>query len=177
VRCGSLLGIRGRFGRDTALAFTLTGLVLFIPATLLPLVTVDRLRNERVAYLFSGPEGLWEDGMRMLAVWVSLCGVIAPAILLGTLAALLLPPKLGLPIAGERLLTRTANALEHWAMPEVYVLAVLVALTKLGSLVNVTVGPGLWCYAAMAGMALVAWRVFDFASPEVITAPVAAESS
>ena len=52
----------------------------------------------------------------------------------------------------------------HWAIPEVQVLAVLVALMKLGKLVDVTIGPGFWFYGAMSLAFLFAERSFDLES-------------
>lgn len=164
-RCGALLGKRSRWGRDAALAFTLAGLAFSLPALVLPFVTASKLGSERVAHLFTGSYALWDGDMRLLALWVTLCGALAPVILLGTLAALLIPPKFRQPIPREHLLWRFAYALEHWAMPEVQVLAMLVAFTKLGALVNVTFGSGFWFYGAMSVATLLAWRSFEFGWP------------
>lgn len=49
-------------------------------------------------------------------------------------------------------------------MPEVQVLAVIVALLKLGNLVTVTIGAGFWCYGAMSLALLLAWHSFEFQS-------------
>ena len=162
TRCGKRLVQRSRFGRDAALAYAVTGAILAVPALTLPLVTVGRLRMERAGFLDTGVEALWDDGMRILAIWVWLCGILTPILLLVTLACLLFTPQVVPRTASTTFWWRAARALEHWSMPEVFVLAILVALTKLGSLVNVQVGLGLWCYAGMAFMTLLAWQSLDF---------------
>lgn len=165
TRCGSILAKRGWFGDDAALAFGVTGLVLALPAIVLPFVTVSKLHTVKVTHLVTGSAALWNEGMRLLAIWVFLCGTLAPVLLLVTLIGHLGPVRLGWTAPPAAWLRRAAHALEHWAMPEVHVLAVLVSLIKLGTLVGVAVGPGFWCYVAMSFAILVAWRSFDFSAP------------
>jgi paraquat-inducible protein A len=153
--------VRGpRLGSDAALVFAVTGLVLAPPAALLTFVTAGKVGAVRMSQLFTGVESLWGGGMRSLAILVFLCGGLLPIALLGILGAVYAPKRLGLTDTSVGHLIRIARVLEHWAIPEVQVLAVLVALTKLGSVVNVTVGPGFWCYSAMALALLASQRSF-----------------
>lgn len=163
ARCGALLAARSRFDADAPLAFALTGLLLAYPAFTLPLVKVAKFGGERDGLVVTGVAALWHHDMRLLAIWVLFCGALAPLALLGTLIGLLGPARFALPWRTGPKWWRAARALDHWAMPEVQVLAVLVALFKLGSLVNVSLQTGFWCYAAMAGMILLAWRTCEFA--------------
>jgi paraquat-inducible protein A len=165
VRCDTLLARGARAGADTALVFSITGLVLALPAAMLPFVSAEKLGAERISLLFTGVRSLWDGGMRSLAVLVLLCGGLLPLALLGTLAVLHAPARLGWQKTDFKLLQRAGHLLEHWAIPEVQVLAVIVALFKLGSVVNVTIGPGFWCYCAMALSLLVAQHSSKLDSP------------
>jgi paraquat-inducible protein A len=162
MRCGTVLAQRSRLGPDTALVFSITGLVLAPPAALLTFVSAGKLGAVRMSHLFTGVGSLWDGGMRSLAVLVLLCGGLVPFTLLGVLATACSRARLGFAIDRFGLLSRTVKVLEHWAIPEVQVLAVLVAFMKLGSVVNVTMGPGFWCYSAMAVSLLIAQHSFDF---------------
>jgi paraquat-inducible protein A len=164
AECGAFLAKGSRFGADAALAFAFTGVFLALPAMALPFITVSKLANERTGTLSSGVSALWTDSMWLTSAWVLVCGAIAPVLLLTTLVAILTPVRFGWRTAVPRQLTAMAHAIEHWSMPEVHVLAVLVALVKLHTLVGVQIGWGFWCYVAMSFMTLLAWRNFDLAA-------------
>jgi len=165
VRCDTVLARGRRPGPDTAFVFAATGLILAVPAALLPFVSAGNLGDERTSLLFTGVARLWSGGMGPLAVLVLACGGLLPLALLAILAILRAPvrPFCGTAVAG--LLARAARVLGHWAIPEVQVLAVLVGLVKLRNAVSVTIGPGFWCYAAVAFFLLVAEHSFDFNAP------------
>jgi paraquat-inducible protein A len=160
TRCDGVLA-KGIRGGDVPLVFCVTGLVLALPACFLPFISAGKLGAERVSTLLTGVGALWNNGMRAIALLILLCGALLPVLLLATLAVLQAPPRMTAWFASRDLLARTARMLELGAIPEVQVLAVLVALTKLGSQVNVTIGPAFWCYCAMALCLLIAERSFD----------------
>ena len=167
VRCENVLARGSRVGRDVDLVFTLTGLFFSLPAVLLPFITAGKFGQVRGGVLFTGVEGLWDHGMRVLAIWVMLCGAVVPMLLLTVMAVVLLPERMGWRPWRPDFLSNVTHAMGYWAIPEVQVLAVLVALLKLGSLVNVTIGPGFWCYGAMSVSLLVAWRSFMHRPPDL----------
>lgn len=161
VRCGARLG-RGRVSNwSVTLAWVCTGLVLWIPANLLPIVALSQLGNTRESLLLSGVQGLWHQGQPWVAVLVATCGIVAPLGLLLALALVLVPILLGQTHAQLRWVVRWLRALELWSIPEVYLLAVLVAFIKLDALAPAEPAPGLWCHAGMSIALLVAWHRLD----------------
>jgi paraquat-inducible protein A len=150
VRCGAVVAKEPCLGPDRVLVFSLTGLALALPAALLPFISAGKLGDARTSLLFTGVGSLWGGGMRTLAVLVLLCGGILPILALAILAVEHAPSRTGAQRAGFRNFSPFARLAERWAIPEVQVLAVLVALMKLGSVVNVTIGPGFYCYCGMA---------------------------
>lgn len=161
IRCDGVLA-KGRRGGNVPLVVCVTGLALALPACFLPFISAGKFGAERVSTLLTGVGALWENGMRALAILVLLCGALLPILLLGTLTLLQAPSRLVGWFAGPELLARAARTLELGAIPEVQVLAVLVALTKLGSQVNVTIGAGFWFYCCMSFCLLLAQRGFDY---------------
>jgi paraquat-inducible protein A len=162
-RCGTVLARGRRLGLEAPFVFALSGLLMAVPATLLPFISAGKFGDRRVSLLFTGVGALWDNGMRALSLLVLFCGGIGPIGLLMTLAVLLAPGWRRRDPAGteRRELTRLASFLQTWALPEVQVLAVIVALFKLGSLVNVEIGAGFWCYCGMTLLLILARRGFE----------------
>ena len=84
-----------RFGPDETFIFSVTGLILAVPAALLPFVGAGKLGDERMSHLFTGVGALWDNGMQEVAVLVFLCGGLLPVALLAILAVLNFPERLG----------------------------------------------------------------------------------
>jgi paraquat-inducible protein A len=95
-----------------------------------------------------GAYEMWMEGQRLVSVLVAFCAVIAPAAyVLFMLVLLIAARRTPVPTwAGEML--RWIGHLQVWAMLEVVMLGVLVALTKIAQLASVNPGIGMYGFGA-----------------------------
>ncbi len=162
VRCHTSFGNRReklRSNRRTA-ALALGALALYPVAVGLPIMRVERLGAVHEASVLSGGVGLVTDGQVLVGVVVLLCSVVLP---LGKLAGLFLLAGAGTGLA-PRLRAWTWHLVEwtgRWGMLDVLLVAVLVAVLKLGQLVDLTAGPAALAFTACVLLNLAASASFD----------------
>jgi paraquat-inducible protein A len=143
-RCGRLLAGPAARGLDAPLAFALASLLLLIPATIEPLLSVVAHGAARTCWLASGIAGLWREGFAALAVIVGAFSLAFPYLYLAALVAVLGALRLG---ARAHLgpAFRWIMRLRPWMMLEIFLVGCFVAYSRLRLVVGVDVLAGGWC--------------------------------
>ncbi|MFI3138337.1 MAG: paraquat-inducible protein A [Methylococcaceae bacterium] len=148
-RCGCLLYRPRHYSIERSFALSLTGLILFIPVNLLPLVGIVVLDNAQDASLWSGVASLYEEGLWGVAALVFLASLFFP--FLKIMLSLLISGHLYFRKTHRHLSIwmRTLQHLDEWAMLEVYTLGIIVACVKLASRTELKFGFGLAAFIAL----------------------------
>jgi paraquat-inducible protein A len=148
-RCGTTIHQARRHPLEHSLALTIAALVLLGVMCLATLMSVETAGISHQAGLFSGPEELVRRGMTALAVVVVFVTAGAPfGKLFGTLYVLL-GLRLARPPRHLRRVFVLVERLTPWSMIEVFVFGVLVAYVKLGDLVTINLGTGVFALFAL----------------------------
>jgi paraquat-inducible protein A len=149
VRCGGVLRRRRRNSVERTLALTLAAGVLFVVANSYPFLAFDMKGQVTQTTLVTGVADLWDQGYPEISVLVALTAVVAPLFQISLLAYALLPLHLGhVPwrmAHGLRLLDRV----QPWSMMEVFLIGILVAVTKLAGMAQVVPGLALWAFTLL----------------------------
>lgn len=147
-------------GNHWTAAASLAALILYPLAVGLPFLTVERLGHRHAASILESSVELLAHGELLVGLVVFLCSVVLP---LGKLTGLLLiSTSRGWMRRRHRALTWHAIELTgRWGMIDVLLAAVLIAMLKLGDLVQVDPGPGLLAFTSCVGLSLVAGASFD----------------
>ena len=145
-RCGTMLERGKAHGIDRTLAFTLTALVLFALANAYPLLTFELEGRSQQAHLITGVIGLYDQGMWELAALVFLASILAPFLQIVGLLYLLVPLKLGRRPWKLGPAYRLVGKIGFWAMLEVYLLGIFVALVKLADFGTVVPDVALYAF-------------------------------
>jgi len=179
-RCGTTIRRARRHPLEHSLALTVAALVLLVVLFGATLLSVETAGIKIQANLFSGPEELVQRGMTALAVVVVFVTAVAPfGKLLGTLYVLL-GLRMAQPPRHLRRVFVLVERLTPWSMVEVFVFGVMVAYVKLGDLVTINVGTGIfalfgltfimvWADGALDRTAV--WDALDRSTPSGVLLP------
>lgn len=163
ARCGSLLAKPNGHSLHRTAAFSLAALLLYAPANLYPIMRMNFQGVFTENTVWTGVVQLFRDGDWFVAIIVFLASLLVPLLKLMGLLYLVATTKFA-PTRARRLrlrIHRGIEALGPWAMLDVFLLAIAVALVKFGRLATVTAGPGLLAFAAVVVLTMLASASFD----------------
>ena len=134
---------------EHTLALAITGLLLFIPANLLPVMSLGLIGQESSTTIYKGSLVLFQEGLYWTALLVFFASIVIP--LFKLLLMLFVSGYLYLERSSMLLpyAFRYYHYLDEWGMLEVYMLGVLVAVVKLKGMASVIPDVGLYCFVAL----------------------------
>jgi paraquat-inducible protein A len=170
-RCGAFLGVRrSRASLHVTAALSLAALMLYVPANIYPILRMELYGVHSDNTIWDGVVSLMQHGQWGVGVIVFLASLVIPLLKLAGLFFLVVST---LTRKGGRLRWRTGlykfiDTIGPWAMLDVFLLAILVALVKLGQLATVVPGPGLVAFTGVVVLTMLASAAFD---PKLIWEP------
>ena len=160
-RCGSTLYAEKGATIQRTLALYVAATVLFALANVYPFLTLSMQGLSQSGHLMSSPIALWNAGMPEVAAVIAFFVVIAPAIRITAGLSVLAPLAVGIRppwvVHGMHIM----HAMKEWAMPEVYVLGVLVSYVKLAGLASAHFDVSFYAFVGMTVLLTWAQAAFE----------------
>lgn len=148
-RCGATIDRGHWLGIEGQVALTLTALIVFVIASLSPIVTLELSGQHSVATLGEAIRATWNDDEPLLALLAFATAAVFPFAVIALRLWVLLPIWSGRAAAGFVPAMRALRWMLRWSMVEVFMLAVLVAVVRSAGVTTVVPGPGIFAYGAL----------------------------
>jgi paraquat-inducible protein A len=148
-RCTATLQVYQPNSLNRTAAFAAASAVLLVVANWFPFMTLRAGYRESQMLLWQSVAGLEEQGYVSLAGAVSLFILLAPTLLIAGLLYLILPLFWNRRLPGAIEICRAVFWARRWNMLEVFLLATLVSLLKLGKLATLSLGISFWAFVAL----------------------------
>jgi paraquat-inducible protein A len=162
-RCGARMVPRRPGSFATTAAFGLAGLVLYVPANLLPVLSITRFGFSTPYTIIGGVRDLAASGLWPLAAIVFVASIAVPALKLASLAWFLAAIRLRSArlLRQRTVLYRFVKQIGRWSNIDVFVVAIAAALVQFGFITRVEPGPGIASFAGVVLLTMIATETFD----------------
>lgn len=162
-RCGARLHPRKPNSIARTWALVIAAFIFYIPANVLPITRVISFGKAQSDTIMSGVIYFVKSGSWPIALVIFVASIFVPLLKLFLLTYLLISVQLKSrwrPKDRTRLF-RITEAVGRWSMVDIYVVTILVALVKLGSLATIEAGPGAVFFAGVVVITMFAAMSFD----------------
>lgn len=162
-RCTDVLHGRKPMSLQRTWALVSAAILCYIPANLLPIMSVTSLGRSQSDTIMSGVTYMIHHGLWPLAAVIFIASVFVPLLKLLILVFLLVSVQsrsTWRPRERTRLY-RMTEAIGRWSMVDVYVVTILVALVRLGNLASVQAELGAVFFCAVVVLTMLAAMSFD----------------
>lgn len=162
-RCDETLTFRKPDSIQRTWAFLLAAAVCYIPANVLPVLRTTTAAGSESDTIMQGVILLWSPTGWPLSIIVLVASILIPSAKIIALAYLLLSVQRGSNTNNERRLRlyRIVGFIGRWSMVDVFVDTFTAALIQLQPLMSVEPGPGLFFFAAVVVLTMLAVESFD----------------
>jgi len=162
-RCGSTLHVRKPNSVTRTWAFLIASVILYIPANTLTVMRTDSLFGRENHTILGGVVDLWNGGSWDLAVIVFVASIVVPILKMLALGLLAITvQRRSRWRRHERArLYRMLEAVGHWSMLDVFVVALLVGLVRFHSIAEVLPGPGIAAFGAVVVLTMLSSMSLD----------------
>ena len=159
TRCGVKLYRNQSERLSVLLPLVVTGIIVYVVANIFPIAEMNGGGNRHATTLWGAITALYDYDMLFAAVLVALTTVFFPLMYMSVLAPLLIARLRGRQHPAAVLVLRAAALIRPWAMVEIFMLGVVVALIKVARMVSLEADAGLWAFAALTVFLTVALSI------------------
>ncbi|MEM7169290.1 MAG: paraquat-inducible protein A [Pseudomonadota bacterium] len=160
-RCGAELSKYKAESLSRTFALSLAALILYVPANLYPILTMEFFGASQADTIWTGVVALAKAGMWPIAILVFLASIAIPLIKILGLLFLVATIRWDLWLKRRTQMFRFIDVIGRWSMLDVFLLSILVAVVKLGQLATVEPGLGSLAFAAVVVLTIFAANSFD----------------
>jgi paraquat-inducible protein A len=159
--CHSVLHISRPQWLDHATAYTLTAAILFVVSVSFPFLALKTAGLHQEASIVSGIVALVDREQWLMAALVFITIFLMPLLEIAALLYLLLPYRLQKRLPGQIAVFRWLIVVQPWSMLEIFAVAVLVTLVKLGEEATLVPGVAMYAFFLLVGALIGAYVAID----------------
>ncbi|RYJ16515.1 membrane integrity-associated transporter subunit PqiA [Rahnella variigena] len=162
-RCDTSGHARRKNSLQWTMALLITSIFLYIPANLLPIMITQVLGTPMPSTIMAGVVLLWSEGSYPVAMVILIASIMVPTMKMIAIGWLCWDANSNKEIDRERLhvIYEVVEFVGRWSMIDVFVIAVLSALVRMGQLMSIYPDIGALLFASVVILTMFAAMTFD----------------